>query len=70
VVQGGRLKTCYRIDAWVRTPLRANNYFHTANQIFSQKKSMEIAKQVWSYSVVVSTRDFESRDLGSNPGKT
>ena len=24
----------------------------------------------WSYSVVVSTRDFESRDLGSNPSKT
>ena len=47
-----------------------NNYFYTATQIFNKKKSMEIAKQVWSYSVVVSTRDFESRDLGSTPGKT
>lgn len=24
----------------------------------------------WSYSVVVSTLDFESSNLGSNPGKT
>lgn len=24
----------------------------------------------WSYSVVVSTPDFESGNLGSNPGKT
>ena len=39
-------------------------------QILNNKNSMEIAKQVWSYSVVVSTRDFESRDLGSTPSKT
>ncbi len=32
---------------------------------------MEIAtNQMRSYGVVVSTRDFESRILGSNPGKT
>ena len=49
-----------------RIPIIKNNKNkNNKNKNYKNKKSNQ-----WSYSVVVSTPDFESGNLGSNPGKT